>query len=110
MGDVIDWGLSIAQGNEIWKERPAESWAHDVDRFFESLKNLDDYLASDTPLRADAERIFQGPVADALTHTGQIAFLRRIAGASVRGENYSRADIRTGHVGPQQTPASREFD
>lgn len=110
MGDLVDWALSIARGNEVWKEKAAESWQQDVDRLFTSLKNLDDFLSSGQALHVDAERIFQGPIADALTHTGQITFLRRLGSAAVRGENYSRADIRAGEVGMQQTPPSREFD
>lgn len=110
MGDLVDWALSIAKGNEAWKEKAAESWQQDVHRLFTSLKSLDDYLASGQLLHADAERIFQGPIADALTHTGQITFLRRLGGAAVRGENYSRADILAGKVGIQQTPPPREFD
>jgi hypothetical protein len=56
------------------------------------------------------EKLFQGPVADALTHIGQIAMLRRLAGSPVRGENYFRADIAAGRVGPEQTVPAREFD
>jgi hypothetical protein len=56
------------------------------------------------------EKIFQGAIADALTHVGQIAMLRRIAGAPVRGENYSRAEITAGRVGAEQAAPVREFD
>ena len=71
---------------------------------------LDAYLASEEPLAASPERIFQGPIADALTHVGQLAMLRRMAGASMRGENYFVAEIVAGRVGPQQAPPKREFD
>ena len=71
---------------------------------------LDDLLAADAPLLQPAERLFQGGLADALTHVGQLAMLRRLAGYPVRGENYSRADIEEGRVGPEQTPPRREFD
>jgi hypothetical protein len=49
-------------------------------------------------------------IADALTHIGQIAMLRRLAGAPVRGENYFRAEIILGRVGPEQSVARVEFD
>ena len=55
-------------------------------------------------------RIFAGPIADALTHTGQINFLRRMSGAPVKGESYFRADIETGRVGQDQAAAKVEFD
>jgi hypothetical protein len=56
------------------------------------------------------ERLIQGPIADALTHVGQITFLRRCAGAPMRGENYFVADIAVGRVGEQQSPPRRTFD
>jgi hypothetical protein len=81
-----------------------------VQRFFAALERFDAYLASDTPLHESAEKLFQGPIADALTHVGQIAMLRRMAGCAMRGENYHRAEIILGRVGPDQTPPRREFD
>ena len=65
---------------------------------------------ADAELKAPIERIFQGPVADALTHIGQIAMLRRLAGGPMRAENYHKADIAMGRVGAGQTPPKREFD
>ena len=53
------------------------------------------------PLRSAAEKLFRGPIADALTHIGQITMLRRMSGVPVRGENYYRPD-QTGIVGPNQ--------
>jgi len=54
--------------------------------------------------------LIQGPLADALTHVGQLAMLRGAAGAPVRPESYARADIVAGRVGMDQAPAGREFD
>jgi hypothetical protein len=71
---------------------------------------VDGYLASDQPLQAPADKLFQGPIADAFTHVGQLTMLRRLAGAPVRGENYFKADIATGRVGAEQTAPVREFD
>jgi len=80
------------------------------ERFFAALKKFDDYLASDQPLQVSAEKLFQGPVADALSHVGQIAMLRRLAGAPVKGENYFKAEIAPGRVGAEQSPPRMEFD
>jgi len=99
IGDLLDWALSIAQGNETWNNSEPLPWNKEIDRFHAALKSFDDYLASDSDLAASCERFFQGPVADALTHVGQIAMLRRIAGEPMKGENYSRAKIAAGHVG-----------
>jgi hypothetical protein len=110
IGDLLDWALSIANGKEAWHDSAPQAWQSDVARFFSGLEKLDARLASDAPLGGTAEQLFQGPIADALTHVGQIAMLRRLAGSPVRGENYMRADIVAGRVGPEQTPPRREFD
>ena len=81
-----------------------------MSRFFSSLKEFDTYLASNATLEAPAEQLFQAPVADALTHIGQIALLRRLAGAPIRAENYFKADIVAGRVGPEQSTERHEFD
>ena len=110
VGDLLDWTLSLCHGQEAWHDSIPESWQKEVLRFFDRLRDVDELLASPTVLAASPERLFQGPVADALTHIGQIALLRRRAGIPVRGENYFRADIAAGRVGPQQAAAVREFD
>ena len=110
VGDLLDWALSIAKGNETWNNAEPLAWSKEIDRFHAALKSFDDYLASDSELSASCERIFQGPIADALTHVGQIAMLRRIAGEPMKGENYSRAKIAAGQVGADQETPKREFD
>ena len=110
VGDLFDWALSIAKGNETWHNSEPLEWTKEIERFHDSLKSFDDYLASDSELSASCERLFQGPIADALTHVGQIAMLRRIAGEPMKGENYSRAKIEAGHVGPDQEKPKLEFD
>ena len=110
IGDLLDWGRSIASGNETWHNATPRAWEQEVERFHTALADFDAYLASEAELHAPCERLFQGPVADALTHVGQIAMLRRIAGAPMKGENYSRAKIEAGRVGADQQPPKREFD
>src|ERR1044071_6332193 len=109
-GDLLDWALSIVKGNETWNNSEPLEWSKEVERFYAALKNFDDYLASDAELSASCERIFQGPIADALTHVGQLAMLRRLAGEPMKGENYSRAKIEAGRVGADQEKPKREFD
>jgi hypothetical protein len=110
IGDLMEWGLSISQGQQRWRDSVPLPWAAEVRRFFTALEALEVYLASDQPLYESIEKLFQGPVADALTHIGQIAMLRRLAGAPVRGENYHKAQIITGRVGADQAAPVREFD
>lgn len=109
MGDLFDWALSMAQGAQKWHDSAPQSWDAECQRFFRALEAFDDYLASSKPLGTTVERLFQGPVADALTHTGQIGMLRRIAGAPIRGENYARAEIARGRVGAEQAAPRAEF-
>jgi hypothetical protein len=110
LGDLMDWALAMAQGKPAWHDSPPLAWDEGVTRFFAALEKFDAYLASGDPLAQPAGKLFQGPVADALTHVGQIAILRRLAGAPIRGENYFQADIAVGRTGPQQIPPKREFD
>jgi hypothetical protein len=109
IGDLYDWALSQARGAEAWTESTPLDWDAEVARFFTVLQRFDDYLASDAPLAAPAEQVFQGAIADSLTHVGQLAMLRRLAGVRMRSENYSRADIVAGRVGSAQTAPKREF-
>jgi len=109
VGDLFDWALSIAMGQQKWHDSKPLSWEKEVERFFCALKKFDDFLGSTEPVQAPLEKLFQGPVADALTHVGQIAILRRIAGAPVKGESYFVADIATGRVGADQASPKREF-
>lgn len=109
IGDLFDWALSIANGKETWRHSPAVSWDEGTARFFAALRAFDDRLAAGH-VDCGAEKLFQGPIADALTHIGQISMLRRLAGAPVKGENYSVAKIAAGSTGPEQPPAVREFD
>ena len=109
IGDLLDWALSMANGTRQWHESEPLPWEKEGERFFAALKRFDDYLASAEPLQSPVEKLFQGPVADALTHVGQLAMLRRLAGAPIVGENYFVADIAVGRVGAEQTPPKRTF-
>lgn len=109
LGDLLDWALTHARGEPKWVSAPLATWDEQVPRFFASLAALDAQLASGEPLRCDAGRLFAGPLADALTHVGQLMMLRRMSGDPVYGENYFVADIATGRVGPDQAPPVRNF-
>jgi hypothetical protein len=110
LGDLVEWAEQLAQGQWIWKAASVGEWEADVERFYAALARLDARLAADTALGHPASVIFQGPIADALTHVGQLAMLRRLAGSPVRPESYGRAEIRTGRVGREQSTTRREFD
>jgi hypothetical protein len=110
MGDLFDWALSMAKGQEVWHDSPLQDWAHEVVRFYASIKEFDTYLADSPTVACPLEKLFQGPIADAISHVGQLAMLRRLFGAPIKGENYFVADISIGQVGPNQPPPRKEFD
>lgn len=110
LGDLLDWALSKANGAEKWHNSAPANWEKGSERFFAGLQAFDARLASSKPLGCAAGELFQGPVADALTHVGQIAMLRRLAGAPLRGENYAKAKINAGRVGSDQPAPVSEFD
>ena len=109
MGDLFEWALSAALGAERWQTAQPRQWAEEQRRFFDSLKAFDSYLASEEPLHAPVEGLMQGPVADALTHVGQLAMLRRLAGCPARGENFYLAAVAVGQVGAEQPEPVQPF-
>ena len=110
LGDLLDWALAMSRGKHEWHNSAPLPWQEGAQRFFTALRAFDDYLASGQPLQAPAEGLFQGPIADALTHVGQIAMLRRMAGSPVKGENYFGSNIVSGRVGQDQAAPVFEFD
>ncbi|MGA8036139.1 MAG: hypothetical protein WA823_04190 [Candidatus Acidiferrales bacterium] len=109
ISDLLEWSLTQFSGKEAWHDSPALDWNAGSERFFAALAKVDGYLASDAPVSCTAERVFQGAIADAFTHVGQISLLRGLAGCPVKGENYHKADIAVGRVGARQAPPRREF-
>ncbi len=104
------WAVTVAQGDVAWNAASSGDWDVEVGRFFDGLAALDGELVhADLPTGA-AEKLIQGPLADALTHVGQLAMLRGIAGSPIRPESYARAEIVAGRVGVDQAPPGREFD
>jgi hypothetical protein len=110
MCDLMTWGERMALGAYKWEPVPVDSWPAAVERFFAKLAAFDAALAATPEATYAAEVIFQGPVADALTHVGQLAMLRGTMAAPVRPESYARADISVGRVGREQSSDRSEFD
>jgi hypothetical protein len=107
--DLFDWAIKLADGKSEWHNSEPQAWDADVARFFAALDTFDQRLAGGAPLGFEPERLFQGPVADALTHVGQIAMLRRMAGCPISGENYFAAEITAGRVGADQATPAQQF-
>ena len=110
IGDLIEWAHRWSSGEQKYKVSEPLEWGEEVQRFHASLERFDAYVASGEPLRAPLETLFQAPLADVLTHIGQLALLRRMAGDPVLGEAYRLAEIVPGRVGPEQAQPGREFE
>jgi hypothetical protein len=110
MADLMEWGTRLADGEYRWSAGGGEDWDAEVQRFLRGMRALDDAIVTHGPSGRDAEMLISGPLADALTHVGQLAMLRGAAGAPVRPESYARADITIGRLGLDQAAPHREFD
>lgn len=93
IGDLLEGSVYLLKGEMVYLNAEPLPWNEEIARFFSAVKDLDSFLASDTPIDIPIEQLTQGPVADALTHIGQIIILRRAAGLPVRTEGYFQADI-----------------
>ena len=110
VNDLYDWALWMAKGKWKWSDSTPGTWNGEIVRFHAALAAFDAYLEGGEPLGYPAEKFVAGPIADSLTHIGQINMLRRLAGSPVKGESYARADIVTGRVGAAQAEPRVEFD
>ena len=110
MADLMAWGLTLARGESVWKAGGGSDWSTEVVRFFDGLVELDRVLTTSEPSTDSIEKLIQGPLADALTHVGQLALIRGMTGAPVRPESYAKAEIVAGRVGLEQAPPGREFN
>ena len=110
MTSVLGYARTYLVGGSYWPE-PLPDLAAEVDRFHEMLADVAGHLERGTPLRdgVTPERLLQGPFADAMTHVGQLAMLRRLAGWPVPPENFIAADVDGARLGPDQPlPASAD--
>lgn len=110
IGDLLEWAVTLADGKQAWNDSQPLPWEQEVERLHACLQKLDERLGSEVPLAGSPETLFQGPIADALTHVGQVAMLRRLAGTKMKSENYAKAEIVAGRVGAEQASPKREFD
>lgn len=103
MTSVLGYARTRFIGGRYWPE-PLSSFDDEVERFHEMLGRLAQHLRNGDPLLEGMteERLLQGPFSDAMTHAGQLAMLRRLAGAPVAPEDFSVAEIQPDRLGPDQ--------
>ena len=100
MTEVLGYACTCFVGGHF-KSAPLQTLEGEAARFHGILRELAQYLESDAPLLQEMsfERLLQGPFSDAMTHAGQLALLRRFAGAPVRPESFIDADISAARLG-----------
>jgi hypothetical protein len=85
------------------KQSSKKGWEMEVELFYQLAAQFDETLSTyTTPRKYSPENILQGPFMDAFSHVSQLALLRRMAGSPIKGESYWMADVKAGHVGPDQ--------
>jgi hypothetical protein len=109
IGDLFDWAVTMIRGKQAWHGSEPLPWEQEEVRFFSKLAAFDKALEGTEHLPVTPEVLFQGPIADAFTHIGQISLLRRLAGGPVKAENYAKAEITAGRVGADQVAPKQEF-
>lgn len=102
MTGLIGYARTMFHGGDFAPPRLA-SLSEEIARFHELLAALSrDFADSSLTARIRDEQFLQGPLADAMTHAGQLAFMRRLHGHPVPSENFIFASIDASNVGPQQ--------
>ena len=114
LADLMSWAVRLAHGSPPGRRKAATTgtprWRASSTGWRRSIarSRADESLRG--PVEHPVEKLIQGPLADALTHVGQLAMLRGMAGSPIRPESYARAEIVIGRVGMEQTPPRAPFD
>jgi hypothetical protein len=103
MTSVLGYARTFFIGGQ-YRPEPLPSLNEETIRFHNMLEDLARHIAAGTPLLEgmSEERLLQGPFSDAMTHAGQLAMLRRLAGVPVPPENFIVADIEPERLGIEQ--------
>ncbi len=102
---VLGYARVVLETGDLdhWHEVPRLGWREQLALVHQTLEAIDALLAADRRIDPDKlQRLLQGPLADAMTHVGQLAMLRRVAGSPIHAESFYKADIRAGQVGEAQ--------
>jgi hypothetical protein len=103
MTSVLGYCCTLFMGGH-YRPESLPCLKEEIERFHEMLEDLSRHIAEGTPLEGpiSLERLLQGPFSDAMTHAGQLAMLRRLAGIPVAPENFVFADINPERLGVDQ--------
>lgn len=102
MSGVLSYATSMFEELDPWIDQCA-TFESEVERFHEIVRKLVEHLERGSPIGdSSAEQLLQGPLADSMTHAGQLAMLRRLSGHPIPPENFHAADISAGNTGQDQ--------
>jgi len=93
MTSLMGYARTLLHGGRYEPPR-VDTFSEEITRFHGMLGALlDDFADPTLEARITDQQFLQGPLADAMTHAGQLAMLRRLAGAPVASENFIYANI-----------------
>src|SRR5436853_1002966 len=103
MTSVLGYSRTFFLGGQ-YRPEPLPSLQEEIIRFHEMVEDVAGHIEAGTPLveGITEERLLQGPFSDAMTHAGQLAMLRRLAGVPVPPENFILAEITPERLGINQ--------
>jgi hypothetical protein len=105
MSDVLGYARTLFTGG-AWRAETLPRFADEIERFHEVLRDLAHWIEEGEFERISAGELLQGPLADAMTHAGQLAMLRRLQGSPVPPENFVMAEVDPGNLGTEQAAAA----
>ena len=104
MTSVIGYARTMLHGG-TYTPPWIPSFDAQVDHFHETLRALrDDFANPALTASITDEQFLQGPLSDTMTHAGQLAYIRRLAGVPVAPENFIFARIEMENVSREQAP------
>ena len=101
MTSVLGYARTFFIGGTYWPDE-LPTLAAEIDRFHEMVEDLGKHIHSGEECGLTAEQLLQGPLSDAMTHAGQLAMLRRMAGDPVAPENFIYAKVDRSRLGSDQ--------
>ncbi len=103
MTSLMGYAVTLFEGGSYpFRPERLATWDDEVVRFHAKLEEVAGHLERGSPLSISHQQLLQGPLADTMTHVGQLAMLRRLAASPVAPENFIRADVRAERLGPEQ--------
>ncbi|MGI9037806.1 MAG: hypothetical protein ACR2GQ_02990 [Gemmatimonadota bacterium] len=112
MSDVLGYARVRFFTGGSWRAHTLPAFDDEIERFHEVLGDLGRLIAEEDFVEFSSRELLQGPLADVMTHAGQLAMLRRLHGSPVPPENFIDAEVDAANLGraqPEAAAADREW-